>query len=617
MRSVITLRWMFCGALLAGLLPAIPAHAVDLPPSNTTAFVQTSGPEASLATGDFYTSTSGGNSAVGHEFQIYVPCTWPAGLSLTFALFDPEVMEPDPASGILADDEIRDNSTPPAETTDTSYADSTSFTLTTAGGAVYSQTYMPNSGSNQRWVELATLTPGDAASGCGEYTLTTKTEKNDDNAWVLRLGHDPDCAGGACGGISSAASALLSNGNLVDDPDGVVGSGDELVLGMLHTSFQQYPDASAAPTDLSCQDFYTFVGLGLPSVTFNNFDLDRDVMGRESVSYYPPVGSSYPSEIVGSVSKNMLWNNPPSPDTIGGVPQRGGDTFTIGAQDVGWWRMRVCVEYPSATAFKNQYVVEASSGVLFFNQPPTPVITLAKSDGVTQALRGQQLTYALNFANTSDSTATPGSAHHVELVDTLPDGLTYLGCAIDAPFSGTCALSGQQVRFSLNEPIMAGQRGSVHVVAQVDADAPQQLENIAQMSYDDSIGNPYPPITTTDLDRVPAAGPPTAISLASLAATRAGGAVTLAWRTTAEQDTVGFYVLRGTTSAGAARISPLVAAKGGQGGSYAWQDSAPLDGERYWLEEITAAGAGQRYGPVAASGPAAAPSRTYIPLVAR
>src|SRR6185295_18891141 len=109
---------------------------------------------------------------------------------ITFALFDPESQTPDPASP-TAIDEIRNT------------ADNTTFTLLAPNGAVVGPiTYTPAGGTNGLWVELATVTPGTAGYGCGVYTLRTTTATDDDNAWRLRVSHDPDCtvSPGTCTG---------------------------------------------------------------------------------------------------------------------------------------------------------------------------------------------------------------------------------------------------------------------------------------------------------------------------------------------------------------------------------------------------------------------------------
>src|ERR1700694_2438440 len=184
------------------------AEAADIPVTGSAAFIQTSGPNAGRGVGDYYTSVNGGNDPLGHRTEIVVPCAWPSATPITIALFDPEVQTPDPVAP-TAIDEIRGS------------ADNTTYTLTAPGGAIVGPvTYTPAGGSNQRWVELTTFLTSTPGYGCGTYVLRNTTSNDDDNAWRLRVSHDPDCTPtpGPCTGIGAAQSALLDNGNQTDDP---------------------------------------------------------------------------------------------------------------------------------------------------------------------------------------------------------------------------------------------------------------------------------------------------------------------------------------------------------------------------------------------------------------
>lgn len=598
--------------VLLGALLFIPqsVRAIDIPPPGTSAFIQTSGSSTQLRVGDFYTSPGGGNMADGHEFRILVPCAWPTALPITFALFDPEIADPDPAGSLLAEDEIR---TPLNGETNVTNADAgdSRFTLRAPDGTLFAdRTFTPNGGTNGLWVELATIDLSVANRGCGFYTLNSTAVGNDDNAWVLRVTNYAGCGvtPGACTPVGAASSALLANTG-DDDPDNIVGSGDEPAIGSLRTSFQQYPIPPANGALFSCQNFHTFVGLAQPTVTFHNFDLDSNIPGNETVRYIPPVGSSYPRSIDGTTSENARWNNPPNANT---PPERGGDSFAIEVDDVGWWIIEVCVQIPTANARKNQYIVEASSGMLFLQQPGTPVMELTKDDGVAVAENDQTLIYAINFANTSDTTPNPGAAQNVTLADPIPVGTTYVGCAINAPYTGTCGLAAGSVAFTLNEAVIPGARGSVQVSVKVDSTAIGQLVNTATLNYGDSFGNRYPPVKATDIDLVRAPAPPAAIGLASFTVGYENGATTLRWQTLAESGTRGFYILRGNSAASATRISPFIPSRGASGGSYQWVDPAPLAGARYWLDEI--APDGEIYGPASTVRPSAGRFSIWLPM---
>jgi uncharacterized repeat protein (TIGR01451 family) len=613
--------------VLAFLIAGLPhsALAIDLPPNNTALYIQTSGPNARLNIGDFYTNSQGENDPNGHSLQINVPCDWQQGKPITFALFDPEVALPNPSGITSAIDEIRDA----GQNNSNSNANSsnTSFTLKAPGGAAVSATYTPNGGTNGRWVELATFDVPAAGYGCGMYTINTTTGGNDDNAWLLRVVYDPDCtvSPGTCSSVNTG-SVLLNNGNEQDDSDGVLHSGDEIVAGVLRTSFQQYDkplntNPNVPPPSAACQTFYYFVDESSSETTFHNFDMDGDIAGGESIEYFPPATSTrYASPTPGTVSSNALWNNPPTPATdANGVPLRGGDRFVIGPEEAGWWRIRACVEFPEPL---NQYVLEGE-GPLYFTPPPQPVMELTKTDGVLVAQRGQQLDYTLTFKNSSDTTATPGGAVDVTLTDTLPTNTTYLSCAINAPYTGTCSNNGGVVAFALDQPVAAGATGSVRVSVRVNNDAVARVENNAQLDYKDVIGNTYPSVFTQDIDTIPSSVPPNNISLSSFTAAYGADGVALSWTTTAEIGTAGFHLLRSATGtrAGAVQVTPsLIQASGHmQGASYTWSDTGAIPGQRYtyWLVEYEHNGKTAEYGPAVQSGLVSVGYRILLPIVSQ
>lgn len=451
------------------------AYAIELPDPNSPVFIQTTGPNASLDIGDFYTNVGGANS--NHFVEIDVPCGWPGNLSVTFAVFDPETTGGVFTGPPSAVDEQRGGSD-----------DTTSFTLTAPDGNVVGPLdFAPTDGSNGLWVELLTVTPDTAGFGCGVYTLATSTSDDDDNAWRLKVSHDPDCsvsdsAPGSCSGISAANSTLLDNGNEDDNPDDKPGTTDELVIGLVQASFQNI--GSGQP----CQDFFFFVdGLTSP-LTLNNFDMDN----AGSLTYTLPDGT----EIDGTVSGATEWNN-------GDDTTRGGDVFDIDPSMVGWWQAEVCIPQ------NNQYIFEGQEGQpIYFTQPGTPVMVVAKSDGKTVVAPGETITHTIVFTNVSDTTSTPGTATNVTLVDTLPDGLTYQSCdiaALDAAYPGSSCTptSASEVTVVLGDNVLPGQGGSFNIIVTVDADASDTLTNTVSLNYRDPLGNPYAPVRASDETMIP------------------------------------------------------------------------------------------------------------------
>lgn len=440
--------------------------ALDLPPLGSPTYIQTTGPNAGLNIGDFYTNVGGANT--NHLMEIYVPCPYPSTLPITFALYDPESSGPNPA-GLSARDEIRGTS------------DNTTFTLTAPGGNVVGPTvYTPGGGTNGLWVELTTLTTGAAGNGCGTYTLTTSTSDDDDNAWRLRVVNDPDCtiSPGTCTGIGAAQSTLLDDGDQIDDPDNAAGTGDEIQTGLTRTSFQHSNGGTI------CQDFFLFVdGLTSP-VTFNNFDIDNN----GSITYFPPAGSAYLPSQAGTTSANAVWNNPPGG---GSPPPRGGDAFVINATDVGWWRTEVCASN------NNQYIFEGIDGEpIFFTQPPFPQMTIAKDNGrTTVSTLGEQVTYTITYANTGN-----GAALDTIVTDTLPTGSTFVSC------SNSCTNAGATVTWDLGVVPAAPNAGNTGTLT-LTVDLPPAPDgsthiNTVAVNYTDFAGSNYPPRTDTDVDNV-------------------------------------------------------------------------------------------------------------------
>lgn len=637
---------------IVALLAMLPGStdAIEVPPPGINAFIQTSGPTTPLNVGDFYTNVSGDNDVSGHAFRIVVPCAWDPAFPITFALFDPEVGELDPAGAVSADDEIRadadlqlgnkqykkDEDLDPAKNPQllsnlgalNGNAGNTRFTLRSPNGdLVADKTYSPAGATNGIWVELLTFQWNSPSFGCGEYSLNTTTEDNDDNAWILRVVYDPDCTPtpGVCSPLSADPQGPLNNSRFQDDPDGLVGSGDEPVIGMLRTSFQQYPilqdpnNPNQEPT--SCQEFFYFVDGTSPEVIFHNFDMDLNVSSPKSVTYYPPATSKYAPSQAGTLSSNELWNNPPNPPrTSAGMPIRGGDRFDVTPSEIGWWTITICVTYPP----RNQYIFEGyKQEPIYLVQPPKPIMQLSKTDGVVNVERKQQLDYTITFTNTSNLTSSPGAALDVVLTDTLPLNSTYLNCSINQPYTGTCRNDSGLVIFDLDQPVSSGAHGSVQVSVRVNEDAVDRVYNQVELSFTDVIGNKYPPLLADDTDRLPSGGPPTAIQLQRFTVAVEQGQVVVRWATGAEINTWGFHLYRSATGdrERATRITREVVPGRGRnqgGAAYAWTDPTARLGQvyAYWLNEVELSGAVNEYGPAwLGSSLSEARYRIALPLV--
>ena len=422
-------------ALLLFLVALVPTVlAIEIPPPLSNVYIQTTGPNAGLTIGDWYTNS--GTAGPGyHSFNIYVPCTVSPAQTITVSLFDPETN--DTTGNDL--DEVRAGA---------GDEDDTTFTLLDPGGGIIAtNTYTPYGDTSQDWVTFATFTRG--ANGCGSYTLRVSTSDNDDNAWRLQV--------------------------MPDDPDGTPGSGDEISLGNLQTSFQNIA--------YDCQTFYFFVP-EVSSIRLNNFDLD----GTGSIDYISPSGVISAA----TLSLDSAWNNGGSSS----YPPPGGDLITD--PEPGWWQAVVCVDV------NNQYIFDTGGQVYFYDKPPTPDMTVSKDDGTATYNPNGVLNYTISYAN-----GGTGPALDVELIDTLPDYTTFLSCTPPEicgyipppPGSGIVTFSVGTVR--------AGQSGSVGVSVQINPGAPTgTITNTVELDYTDIVFSDYPPKTDTDVDIYQESPPP-------------------------------------------------------------------------------------------------------------
>jgi len=465
-------------ALLSGPL-ADRGAAVEIPPVGGF-YIQTGGPNAPVGIGDWYSSNAALAGGGYHYITITVPCGWPSGTPLHIDLFSPEMNR---VAGALGQgDEPRNN------------YDSTEFELygpSATIGPGYDQpapgdgiagtrvTYPPGAvgppPAPEAWVRHVTLDP----ATCGTYVLrsavltTTPGEGDDDNGWRLRVGSDTD---------TNPNNAPPAN---LDDPDGQPGTNDEIIVGQVQITYQQ------SVGGVVCLTLYQFVAPGQANATFNNFDMD----GNTRVRYYAPSDTPDPTAVTGgtpgTLSTDGQWN-------LGSIA-RGGDT--IANPEAGWWRIVSCV---TAT---NQFIQEAQAGVgVYYAQPPTPVLAISKTDGVTIAPAGGDLTYAVAVTNTS-SGPTAGAAHAVVVTDTIPTNSTFQSCAILAPATGSCSESAGVVTAALDGWINAGGSAEVEVTVTVDANASGTVLNDASATFADVLGNAFPAVSASDVDSV---GPPVA-----------------------------------------------------------------------------------------------------------
>jgi len=331
------------------------------------------------------------------------------------------------------------------------------------------QTSYPTASTPEAWVRFYTVP---APVACGTYVLRAQTQGGDQNSWRLRVGLDND---------ADPTNAPPAN---YDNPDGVVGTNDELIIGLAQTSYQHNV------TGGTCYTLYQYVAPNLASVAFHNFDFD----GNLRIRYYAPSAAydatAQSGGVVGTISGNAAWN--------GGTQTSRGTGDVIANPESGWWRIVSCMNP------QNQFIQEGQRGApTFYIQPPTPRVALTKDDTRTTIFPGNTLIYTIGFNNVADP-AAPGAAVGLTLTDTLPANTTYVGCAITAPFTGTCARAGGVVTYAIDQTVDAGASGTVTLTLQVDAGAPAgPVANTVGAAYRDALGNGYV-AQATDTDAIPA-----------------------------------------------------------------------------------------------------------------
>ncbi len=451
--------------LAAPLAVASPASAVEIPPTGDPFFIQTNGPTAGVGRGDFYTATEPGAGAGYHYLQLDVPCGWPADLPVVIDLFGAEINGSIARAGGATDEFAGAYDNTAFEVYGPGVTPGPAENQPAPGTGIVSKVYPPKQPAEgpEVWENFTTLP---APVACGSYTLRASTEGNDQNGWRVRIGADTD------GDISTPP---------IDDPDGLPGTDDELILGATQVSYQQNSGAPA------CFTLWENVAPDLTSISINNFDYDGyDFPGGAEVSYTSPSGT-----VINGVAsrKDATWNGS---ETIG----RGGDV--IPNPEPGWWKLTSCM------ASNNQFIQEGQQGVPSYNaQPPTPDLQITKDDGQSTVLRGQQLTYLVSATNAATGPSA-GASKDIRFSDTLPAGVTFQSCAFVAPATGSCTAAGGVVTAALDGVLVAGASAQLQVVASVDPGATGSLENTVAVTSSDSYGNPSPPLTATDTDVVPA-----------------------------------------------------------------------------------------------------------------
>ncbi|MCB9106693.1 MAG: DUF11 domain-containing protein [Anaerolineales bacterium] len=474
---------------------------IEVPPDNDI-FFQTTGRNADIGVGDYYTNANGDD--IRHLVEIYVPCI--SDEIFRIQLFDPELYDAGPPGTEDVDDEVRDE------------GDITSFRLfDPAGTVVTEQTFGPYlqppdpaatpPPTHNNWIAFFTINlPTNPIEGdtCGIFQIETWTgnegdtvpDNNDDNAWKYRLLGGPDGANIDSETFDPAVG-----------PDGRVGTGDEAVLGIQRLSFQHNNSQE--------QTFYWFVDdAASPTWTGNNFDIDEgtplcdDPQAPCEINYTSPSGVTTGA----TESGNAVWNP--------GQPGRLGDQFTNA--EAGLWQADVNIPVD------NQYIIEIenSGKPIFLEEPILPELIIAKDDGVEFVTSPGVTTYTITIENIGEGAALPIAGP--EVIDTLPPGMTFGGCVVNPPLKGTCDQSAPGsgiINFELDAqdpalnqdgsdfgPILAYlpgtasgliPQGTLTVIANIDPGLPgaSTFTNTVTVDWTDLYKNNYKPKEAKDIDK--------------------------------------------------------------------------------------------------------------------
>ena len=216
---------------------------------------------------------------------------------------------------------------------------------------------------------------------------------DDQNGWKLRVGNDND---------ADPNNAPPAN---YDNPDGVAGTNDELVIGMAQVVVPAELRSGRVPDVLRVHEPGPGVG-----------DVQQLRHGRQHPAALLRAGRSrLRPQRERRAEPWARCRATPCGTTAGRSPPASATRSR--RRPPGWWRIVNCISNG------NQLIQEGQPGVLsYYTQPPTPNMTLTKTDGVANAAPGQALTYTITATNNSPA-ATGGAANNVVVTDTHPGGI--------------------------------------------------------------------------------------------------------------------------------------------------------------------------------------------------
>ncbi|MEZ4557793.1 MAG: SdrD B-like domain-containing protein [Caldilineaceae bacterium] len=253
-------------------------------------------------------------------------------------------------------------------------------------------------------------------------------------------------------------------------------------------------------------------------------------------------------------------------------------------------------------------------------------LRLNKATSAGSVAPGDTMLYVITYANQGARDAS-----NARVVETVPAATTFVP---DRSSPGwVCengGVAGAECTFQLGS-IPAGDQGGLDPIVfavQVDLDLKgvSSITNRALIYDENTVCSSTGQGTAGDgiggnTDEVTVPAGPTVVVLERFTAKPAGDTIVVAWTTSAEIDTRGFYLYRSVTANrdAAARITPaLIPAQGPNGGSYTFTDKYVFEDVSftYWLVEEELTGRLLEYGPVTTFlGASVNQQRVFLPLL--
>lgn len=463
--------------IVSGLINAQDA----LTPPVDVLIIQTNGRDVNLDVGDYRSNASPeddgtpGDDAP-HEALIFIPCV--GDQTYIIQLYDPAV---DIAGN-------RATASVPLAVVDVvrGRVNTTSFRLIAPDGLVIANERYDGGVSDNAWTTFALLNLSDAPEqgrDCGAYTLQTSTEGDDENGWRIRIL-----------GESDGRPYDVSVGQ-----DGVAGTGDEIAIGFVHTTFE-----TVGPSDeFVCDKLYWLVNADEPQLAMLNFDMDDTAR----INYFTPIGRI----IKGKGSADAVWNSefpqaerPTIQQMLLFDSNRDTEGDAIFNPRSGVWTAEICAGSPNQFTFEIQ-----PPRPIFFAPPLTPNIRVQKAPASAEppSSFSEFLSYTITIENTGLGGALPIAGP--ELVERLHTGLSFLSCTVEAPLVGSCMDAGNGLIEVQLEPmdgmlayLPAGSRGTIRFNVLIPRTLPASdvLLNDIAVYWTDIYGSNFSPVIDREVD---------------------------------------------------------------------------------------------------------------------